>query len=184
PILPCILTMLVQLTMVRARAQHSRAKLTAAQKQERRRWQEALTDAIDTAKSVYVQEAAHIAETHGRSLKWTHNQLFLRSHMLRQQHGGERIKLTQFIADNKTELVRAHSKLTFTEKRAYNMQVLEARQQRNRITRANPKATIHDVNATFTSMDHEWMALCARTSIEGFYVAVRGGIEDLSEPKV
>ncbi|KAG1855582.1 hypothetical protein F4604DRAFT_1531114, partial [Suillus subluteus] len=112
------------------------------------------------------------------SLKWTHNQLFLRSRMLRQQRGvnswnafvrakhkeanegtnlekGEWIKLTQFIADNKTELVRAHSKLTFAEKRAYNMQVLEARQQRNRITHANPKATIHDVNATFTSMDRE-----------------------------
>ncbi|KAG1880937.1 hypothetical protein F4604DRAFT_1922561 [Suillus subluteus] len=191
--------------MVQARAQCSRVKLIAAQKQEWHRQQEALTDAIDTAKSVYVQEAAHIAETHRRSLKWMHNQLFLRSRMLRQQHGvnswnafvrakhkeanedlekGERIKLTQFIADNKTELVRAHSKLTFTEKRAYNMQVLEARQQRNRITHANPKATIHDVNATFTSMDREWMALCARTGVEGFYVAVRGGIEDLSEPKV
>ncbi|KAG1850405.1 hypothetical protein F4604DRAFT_1542256, partial [Suillus subluteus] len=116
------------------------------------------------------------------SLKWTHNQLFLRSRMLRQQCGvnswnafvrakhkeanegtnlekGERIKLTQFIADNKTELVCAHSKLTFAEKRAYNMQVLEARQQRNQITRANPKATIHDVNATFTSMDREVLTL-------------------------
>ncbi|KAG2070572.1 hypothetical protein BDR04DRAFT_1018585, partial [Suillus decipiens] len=112
------------------------------------------------------------------SLKWTHNQLFLRSRMLHQQHGvnswntffqakhkeanegmnlekGEQIKLTQFIADNKAELVRAHSKLTFTEKRAYNMQVLEACQQRNRITHANPKATVHDVNATFACMDHE-----------------------------
>lgn len=28
------------------------------------------------------------------------------------------------------------------------------------------------------------MALCARMGIEGFYVAVRGSIEDLSEPKV
>lgn len=28
------------------------------------------------------------------------------------------------------------------------------------------------------------MALCARTGTEGFYVAVRGGIEDLSEPKI
>ncbi|KAG1846290.1 hypothetical protein F4604DRAFT_1595052, partial [Suillus subluteus] len=116
------------------------------------------------------------------SLKWMHNQLFLRSRMLHQQHGvnswntfiqakhkeanegtnlekGERIKLTQFIEDNKTELVHAHSKLMFAEKRAYNMQVLEACQQRNRITRANPKATIHDVNATFTSMDHKVITL-------------------------
>lgn len=28
------------------------------------------------------------------------------------------------------------------------------------------------------------MALCARTGIEGFYVGVRGNIEDLSEPKI
>lgn len=27
------------------------------------------------------------------------------------------------------------------------------------------------------------MALCARTGAEGFYVAVRGSVEDLSEPK-
>jgi hypothetical protein len=43
----------------------------------------------------------------------------------------------------------------FTEKIAYNMQVLEARQQRNQITRVNPKATVHDVNATFACMDCE-----------------------------
>jgi hypothetical protein len=28
------------------------------------------------------------------------------------------------------------------------------------------------------------MALCARTSVEGLYVGVRGNIEDLSEPKI
>ncbi|KAG2113392.1 Alpha/Beta hydrolase protein [Suillus discolor] len=33
-------------------------------------------------------------------------------------------------------------------------------------------------------MDCKWMALCAHMGIEGFYVAVRGSIEDLSEPKV
>ncbi|KAG1814734.1 uncharacterized protein BJ212DRAFT_1222501, partial [Suillus subaureus] len=122
------------------------------------------------------------------SLKWMHNQLFLRSCMLCQQYldleKGEWIKLTQFIADNKTELVHAHSKLTFTEKRAYNMQVLEAYQQRNQITRANPKATNHNVNGSQSKFSHIWMALCAHTSVEGFYVAVQGSIEDLSEPKV
>lgn len=92
--------------MARVQGQHqrSRPKLTAAQKQERCRWQETLTDAIDTVKLAYAQEAAHIVETHGRcifslflclftltvffrSLKWTHNQLFLRSCLLRQQCG-------------------------------------------------------------------------------------------------
>ncbi|KAG1742346.1 uncharacterized protein EDB91DRAFT_1081512 [Suillus paluster] len=55
------------------------------------------------------------------------------------------------------------------------MQILEACQQKNQIACANPKATSsHDVNATFASMDHEWMALCACMGIEGFYVAVQG----------
>ncbi|KAG1823984.1 hypothetical protein EV424DRAFT_1321142, partial [Suillus variegatus] len=104
--------------------------------------------------------------------------LFLRSRMLCQQRGvnswnafvrakhkeanegmnlekGEQIKLTWFIADNKTELIDAHSKLTFAEKRVYNMQVLEARQQTNRTARVNPKATSHAVNASFASMDRE-----------------------------
>jgi hypothetical protein len=53
---------------VQGRPQRSRAKLTATQKAERHRRQEALTDAIDTAKSAYAQEATHIAETHGRCI--------------------------------------------------------------------------------------------------------------------
>jgi predicted DNA-binding protein len=48
------------------KVQRSRAKLSAAQKAERRARLEALTTALDSAKSGYVQEAIHIAETHGR----------------------------------------------------------------------------------------------------------------------
>ncbi|KAG2060350.1 hypothetical protein BDR06DRAFT_863949, partial [Suillus hirtellus] len=48
----------------------------------------------------------------------------------------------------------------------------------------NPKAIKHDVNAAFTFMDCEWIALHACTSLEGFYVAVCGGIENLTEPKI
>lgn len=46
-------------------SRHQRAKLTSAQKAERRGWQEALASAISTAQSAYVDEVAHIAETHG-----------------------------------------------------------------------------------------------------------------------
>ncbi|KAG2351806.1 hypothetical protein BDR07DRAFT_1500243 [Suillus spraguei] len=80
---------------------------------------------------------------------------------------GDGIKLTQFIAENKDELLEAYSCLMFAQKCAYNAE-----------------AKCHDINATFTTMDHKWMALCARTSTEGFYVGVRGNIEDLSEPKI
>ncbi|KAG1837230.1 hypothetical protein DFJ58DRAFT_734500 [Suillus subalutaceus] len=166
----------------------TRAKLTATQKAERRNKLDTLTGAIDNAKEAYAQEAVDIAQTHGRSLKWTHSQLFLKSRMSQQRQGvnswngfikaklreenedrkcGDRIKLTQFIAENKDELLEAYSHLMFAEKRAYNTE-----------------AKRHDINATFTTMDHEWMALCARTGTEGFYVAVHGSIEDLSEPKV
>lgn len=106
-----------------------------------------------------------------------------------------------FIAQNKARLLRDYKRLTTAEKHAYNTRVLEARQAKSHTTRANPKAIKHDVNAAFTSMDREvrfaivvalvaysnhpqWMALHARTGIEGFYVAVRGGIEDLAAPKI
>jgi hypothetical protein len=114
---------------------------------------------------------------------------------------GDRTKLTVFIAQNKARLLRDYKRLTTVEKQAYNARILEARQAKRHTARANPKAIKHDVNAAFTSMDREvcfvtvvvlmaysnypqWMALHARTGIEGFYVAVRGGIEDLAEPKI
>ncbi|KAG1882373.1 hypothetical protein F4604DRAFT_1532498, partial [Suillus subluteus] len=147
------------------------------------------------------------------SLKWTRNQLFLHSRMLQQNRRvnswnafvkarlqdaneglgrGDRFKLTAFIAQNKARLLRDYGRLTVAEKKGYNIRVLEAREAKNRTARANPKAVKHNVNAAFTSMDREvcfhlvirWMALHARTGMEGFYVAVRGGIEDLAEPKV
>ncbi|KAG1792229.1 hypothetical protein EV424DRAFT_1297075, partial [Suillus variegatus] len=110
------------------------------------------------------------------SLKWTRSQLFLRSHLSQRGRGvnswngfikaklreenedcerGDRIKLTQFIADNKDELLEAYSRLTFAQRHAYNAEVLEARAQKRHIARANPKAKHHDINATFIGMDHE-----------------------------
>ncbi|KAG2028508.1 hypothetical protein BDR03DRAFT_842211, partial [Suillus americanus] len=110
------------------------------------------------------------------SVKWTRNQLFLRSRMLQKTRGvnswnafvkarlkdenegqcrGDRTKLTAFIAENKATLLRDYRKLTFAEKQAYNACVLEDRQEKNRTARSNPKAVKHDVNAAFTSMDRE-----------------------------
>ncbi|KAG1782060.1 hypothetical protein EV702DRAFT_961417, partial [Suillus placidus] len=108
------------------------------------------------------------------SLKWTCSQLFLKSRMLRQHRSvnswnafvrvkhmeankghekGDRIKLTKFIAENRDQLVHEHSRLTLAEKRALNAKVVEARQQKSHAAHANSKATRHDMNATFTSMD-------------------------------
>lgn len=53
--------------MARApKPRRTRAKLTTAQKAERRNKLDALTGAIDNAKEAYAQEAIDIAQTHGR----------------------------------------------------------------------------------------------------------------------
>ncbi|KAG1795853.1 uncharacterized protein BJ212DRAFT_1306479 [Suillus subaureus] len=131
--------------------------------------------------------------SHDRKLmKWTRNQLFLRSRMLQKTRGvnswntfvkaqlkdeneglgrGDCTKLTAFITENKAMLLQDYRKLTFAEKQAYNACVLEDCQEKNRTARSNPKAIKHDVNAAFTFMDREWMALHACTGLEGFYVA-------------
>ncbi|KAG1884478.1 hypothetical protein F4604DRAFT_1574680, partial [Suillus subluteus] len=109
---------------------------------------------------------------------WTRGQLFLKSRLLQQRQGvnlwngfvraklkeanedrekGERIKLTEFIARNKKELDRIYSKLTFAQKQVYKAQILEAREKKQRTAQANPKAVRHDVNASFTSMDREFL---------------------------
>ncbi|KAH7910715.1 hypothetical protein BJ138DRAFT_1008139, partial [Hygrophoropsis aurantiaca] len=146
------------------------------------------------------------------SLKWTRNQLFLKSRMLNQRRRvnpwnaflksklseenrgrspGTRVKLTQFVAENKTALLQAYKKLTPAEKSVLETDVLTARQASTKTARANPKALLHDFNANFAAMDREvsckpfiWKALCARTGVEGFYVAVRGSVEDFGEPKM
>ncbi|KAG2067455.1 hypothetical protein BDR04DRAFT_974406, partial [Suillus decipiens] len=139
---------------------------------------------------------------------------FIKAELKAENEGlgrGDRTKITAFIAENKATLLRDYCKLTFTKKQAYNACVLEDCQAKNHTAHVNPKAIKHDVNAAFTLMDHEvcrailiilslllpplhttnvteiysqWMALHARTGLEGFYVAVRSGIEDLAEPKI
>jgi hypothetical protein len=65
----------------------------------------------------------------------------------------------------------------------------------------NPRVVQHDMQATFAAMDQEvlsyflcrsfsdrhiiqWTAICSCLGVEGFYVAVRSRIEDLSGPKL
>ncbi|KAG1880021.1 hypothetical protein F4604DRAFT_1922706 [Suillus subluteus] len=52
------------------------------------------------------------------------------------------------------------------------------------IVRSNPKALLKDVNSTFNTMEKEWTAINACTSVEGFYIAVRGDLEHFHEAKV
>ncbi|KAG2752738.1 hypothetical protein P692DRAFT_20723451, partial [Suillus brevipes Sb2] len=62
--------------------------------------------------------------------------------------------------------------------------VIQTRAERQRVVRDNPKSIHRDTTISFAAMDQEWTGLCSRLGIEGFYVAVRGSIEDLSGPKL
>ncbi|KAI6104814.1 hypothetical protein EDD16DRAFT_1453293, partial [Pisolithus croceorrhizus] len=97
---------------------------------------------------------------------------------------GDRIKLTQFVAQNKDDLQVAYKNLTPTQQEAYNTEVQVAQDMKVIVVHSNPKAVSHIVSATFANMDWEWTALCAQTGLEGFYIAVQGTVEDLSEPKI
>lgn len=181
-----------------------RPKLSNGQKEERRARQMKLASDIAGAQRAYAQEARDIAQNHGRSLKWTRVQLlksqnlrdrrrvnswnaFIRAKLRDANSGrdrGDRVKLTQFVARNKDDLLVAYKNLTPAQQEAYNAEVQVARDTKVMVVRSNPKAVSHTVSAAFANMDREWTALCAQTGLEGFYIAVRGTVEDLSEPKV
>ncbi|KAI5989490.1 hypothetical protein EDD15DRAFT_2370108 [Pisolithus albus] len=181
-----------------------RPKLSNGQKEERRARQMKLASDIASAQRAYVQEARDIARNHGRSLKWTRVQLlksqnlrdrrrvnswnaFIRAKLREANAGrdrGDRVILTQFVARNKDDLRVAYKNLTPAQQEAYNAEVRVARDTKVMVVRSNPKAVSHTVSAAFANMDREWTALCAQTGLEGFYIAVRGTVEDLPEPKV
>ncbi|KAI6016383.1 hypothetical protein BKA83DRAFT_4498017 [Pisolithus microcarpus] len=182
-----------------------RPKLSNEQKEERHARHMKLAGDIAGARRAYAQEARDIARNYGRSLNWTRVQLFLKSQNLRDRRRvnswnafissklreanagrerGDRVKLTQFVARNKDDLLVAYKNLTPTQQEAYNAEVRVARDTKVRVARSNPKAISHTVTAAFANMDREWTALCMQTGLEGFYIAVRGTVEDLSEPKV
>ncbi|KAI6012870.1 hypothetical protein BKA83DRAFT_4063776 [Pisolithus microcarpus] len=140
-----------------------------------------------------------------RSLNWTHIQLLLKSqnlcdcqcinswnvfissklHEANAGHDqGDHIKLTQFMAQNKDDLLVTYKNLTPMQQEAYNAEVWVAQDTKVKVMHSNPKAISHTVTAAFMNMDWEWTALCMQTSLEGFYIAVQGTVEDLSEPKV
>ncbi|KAI0249688.1 hypothetical protein BJV78DRAFT_1075308, partial [Lactifluus subvellereus] len=165
-----------------------RPKLTSAQKEARCKKLLGLTEDIDSARKVY-QEAAHdIAEKHGRSQRWTRQQLFLG----RLQHAksrlelevGKRYRLTEFLRKKGSSLRRQYRTLTMEEKNLLAKEIDVVREQRVKTRRANPKAVQRDVTTAFSSMEQTWISIISRTGIEGFYMAVRGSVEDYTEPKL
>ncbi|KAG2108833.1 hypothetical protein BD769DRAFT_1365791, partial [Suillus cothurnatus] len=151
-----------------------RAKLTTGQKATRREKFGNLTNAIATARDAFQEEARAIAQDHGRSLKWTRRQLHTsRTFLNRRNRGvGERMRLPAFIKAHQAELSSEYYRLTIGQKEALRRSVMNLRQSRVKIVRANPKALQKDVNATFNIMQNEWTAIQARTGLEGMYLAV------------
>ncbi|KIK16348.1 hypothetical protein PISMIDRAFT_15884 [Pisolithus microcarpus 441] len=181
-----------------------RAKLTPSQKADRHEKYTSLMKDLERAKSAYAREAEELVGKHGQSLKWTKTQLFLTTRLrdrrrvnswngflkakLREANAGHevghRLRLTDFIAQNRQELLAAYSLLTIDQKQAYNNAIVAARTAAVPTARLNPKSVSQVVSSAFSKMDQQWTGLCAQTGLEGFYIAVHGTVEDLSEPKV
>ncbi|KAI6032332.1 hypothetical protein BKA83DRAFT_4016212, partial [Pisolithus microcarpus] len=109
------------------------------------------------------------------SLKWTHVQLlksqnlcdhrhvnswnaFIRAKLRDANSGHDRgdcVKLTQFVARNKDDLLVAYKNLTPAQQEAYNAKVQVARDTKVMVVRSNPKAVSHMVSAAFANMDRE-----------------------------
>ncbi|KAI6017618.1 hypothetical protein BKA83DRAFT_4058986 [Pisolithus microcarpus] len=165
---------------------HVRAKLTPSQTADRHEKYASLVKDLERAKSAYAREAEELAGKHGRSLKWTKTQLFLTTCLQDRQRRevGHWLRLTDFIAQNRQELLATYSLLTIDQKQAYNNAIVAARTAAVPTACSNPKSVSQVVSSAFSKMDQQWTGLCAQTGLEGFYIAVRGTVEDLSEPKV
>ncbi|KAI0245902.1 hypothetical protein BJV78DRAFT_1158297 [Lactifluus subvellereus] len=150
-----------------------RPKLTSAQKEAHCKKLLGLTEDIDSARKVY-QEAAHdIAEKHGRSQRWTRQQLFLGrlqhcsnpwNAFLRKKlreanqelEVGKRYRLTEFLRKKGSSLRHQYHTLTMEEKNLLAKEIDVVREQ----------------------------CFDGTNRIEGFYMAVRGSVEDYTEPKL
>ncbi|KAG6370354.1 hypothetical protein JVT61DRAFT_12163 [Boletus reticuloceps] len=85
---------------------------------------------------------------------------------------GDHFKLPSFIARYKEELLAEYWKLTPAEKQTLKAKVQAAHDSKPPPARANPKTVNQAVTAAFSKMDKEWQALCARTVMEGLFLAV------------
>ncbi|KAF8132909.1 hypothetical protein EV363DRAFT_1397828 [Boletus edulis] len=173
----------------------ARAKQTKSQRDERRKRHVALVTDLATVRQSFREEAVGLANKHGRTVKWTRTQLFLSSLMRERRREklkeansgrkkGDHFKLPLFIAKYKSELLDEYRKLSPVHKQTLIAKVQAACDSKVPPAHANPKAVNQAITATFANMDQEWTALCAKTGMEGFFIAVRGTVEDHAEPKV
>ncbi|KAG1749264.1 hypothetical protein EDB19DRAFT_1593259, partial [Suillus lakei] len=165
------------------KAQRVCPKLTTFQKATHREKFMSLTTDVNDTRDAYLQEVQSLAKKHGQSERWTHCQLFLGGSALHLSKG-DCWKLTDFISAHKETLQHDYSKLTAAQKNGYAVKLIKMHAEKQRVVRDNPKGVHRNTTMSFAAMDQEWTVLCSRLGIEGFYIAVRGGIEDLSGPKL
>ena len=71
------------------------------------------------------------------------------------REAGDRYRLPEFITQKGSSLKRQYLKLSETEKKNLTRDIEALREQRVKICRSNPKAVQQDVNAAFSTMEHE-----------------------------
>ncbi|KIM53552.1 hypothetical protein SCLCIDRAFT_31822 [Scleroderma citrinum Foug A] len=178
--------------------------LTEAQKNARREKFIALTNDVQQARAIYSNKVQAISKKHRWSEHWTSHQLYISSIM--RSHGrptawngfvrehlkdineklekGTCWKLAEFIATHWETLLHDFVQLTEAHKSNYVTQLMQERVQKRATTCDQPKAIQCKMSMAFGTMDKEWTSLCASLGIKGFYIAVHGGVRDLSAPKL
>ncbi|KAG2115681.1 hypothetical protein BD769DRAFT_1673025 [Suillus cothurnatus] len=148
----------------------------------------ALTDDVNGARTTYMDQVQVLAKKHGCSERWTQRQLYLGGQTV--QHSWRPNAWNAFVCQrlddiNEETLRNDYARLSHAQKNNYEVEIIKMRADKQRMVCNNPRAVQRDMQATFAAMDQEGGQLFAPASVcEGFYVSVRGGIEDLSGPKL
>ncbi|KAG2743398.1 hypothetical protein P692DRAFT_20850504 [Suillus brevipes Sb2] len=167
-----------------------RPQLTTIQKSARREKFVSLTNDINDTRAAYMDEVQGLAKKHGQyiyyrailtiiSIHYQIRALDMTSVIPWRENSllhGDRWKLTEFIEAHNGTLKHDYAKLTTAQKNTYVIEIMKRHIEKQKLSR--------DMLTSFAAMDQEWMALCSRFGIEGFYIAIRGSVEDLSGPKL
>ncbi|KAI6137141.1 hypothetical protein F5141DRAFT_1060030 [Pisolithus sp. B1] len=157
---------------------HVCPKLSNDQQQECHARQVNLASDIPGSWQAYTQEVRDIAQNHGWYMHLNPFSGLIPSSSSRVTTSvttgcdqGDHVKLMQFMARNKADLLATYKNLTPVQQEAYNAKVQVARDTKVVVMCSNPKAVSHTISTAFANMDWE-TALCAQTGLEGFYIAV------------
>ncbi|KAI6039752.1 hypothetical protein EDC04DRAFT_2603024 [Pisolithus marmoratus] len=116
---------------------------------------------------MYSNKIQSISKKHGRSEHWTSHQLFISDIMCTHHRP---TAWNSFICEHLNDINETHHTQESVQKQA--------------VIHDQPKAVQCKMSTAFKTMHKEWSSLCSSLGMEGFYVVVHRGVEDLSTPKV